>query len=101
MTNEELDLARARDMAAKRYSDWEGIQKEVQDWCLNCARAVREGDAVRGLVVVPRGPIDKVRAAMAVATGKSATSPEYFAVSFALSEMTVAMLAASPLASEP
>lgn len=115
MTVEELDLARAKDAAFARAlrsypasfmaewtaeTWWSSLGPVGQlEWRFD-ARAIRLGDEARGLRVVPATPINKVREAMDAAKGKSATSPEYFAVSFALSEMTVAMLAASPFAPE-
>ena len=62
MTPDELDLARARDLVTAQYDTspdaaekrWQAMSAHQQAVLLGFARAIREGDEKRGLVVVPR-----------------------------------------------
>ena len=54
MTKDELDLDRARDIAAQEYGDWHDLDDYSKDVCLAIARAIRKGDERRGLAVVPK-----------------------------------------------
>jgi hypothetical protein len=90
--NEELDLARAKVMAARRNAEWDKLDGTLQEWLLRDAVACRLDDEARGLRVVPVEATEE----MIKAARQKMGSPS----SVVAKKMWSEYLAASPFAPE-
>jgi hypothetical protein len=93
MTKDDLDLARAKDIAERCGYVWEDLDPIVQGGIFMDARTIRLGDEARGLRAVP-----VVATKQMMAEGGQVASGYVFEGAKLADDMWDAMIAASPFA---